>query len=134
VKVTASSVGARGGRAGRARGRGRGRNGRGKPKTAEELDAEMVDYFDAVATNGNATGDAGATGGAQPAAANGDTGMDEDILVSSLHFNPIMRCTNSNTPFSKRCHMNQTGFFFFFKRLALEKGIQIDLKGKPAHN
>ncbi|KAF2496146.1 RNA annealing protein [Lophium mytilinum] len=71
---------------GSARGRGktaRGRNaGRGKPKTADQLDAEMADYFvgdagngDAMVTNGGATVQ-GATGG--------DTGMDDDILVSSL--------------------------------------------------
>jgi len=63
----------------------RGRNaGRPKRKTAEELDAEMTDYFggnaaagaDATAaTNGNA---AGATGGE-------DLGMDE-ISVSPSYF------------------------------------------------
>lgn len=71
-----------------ARGRGRvggrrGRNaGRAKPKTAEELDAEMMDYFDAsgAPANGAVTTDAAATanGTAQPVA-NGaeDLGMDE---------------------------------------------------------
>lgn len=61
--------GGRGGRGGR-----RGRNaGRPKPKTAEELDAEMTDYF-----VGNGT-DAAATNGTAPAATNGgeDLGMDE---------------------------------------------------------
>ncbi|KAI9703792.1 MAG: hypothetical protein M1836_007562 [Candelina mexicana] len=75
-------------RGGRVRGRGgrRGRVGRGKPKTAEELDAEMVDYFDANAANGTAAagGDAAATtnGATQPATTNGggDTGMDDEIL------------------------------------------------------
>ncbi|KAL9125053.1 MAG: hypothetical protein Q9217_005692 [Psora testacea] len=70
----------RGGNAGRGRGR-RGRNaGRSKPKTADELDAEMADYFDPNATNGAATIEAGATtnGAAQPAANGGeDLGMDE---------------------------------------------------------
>ncbi|KAJ6036756.1 mRNA export protein mlo3 [Penicillium herquei] len=41
-KTANAKVGARGGR----QGQNRGRNpGRGKPKTVEELDAEMVDYF-----------------------------------------------------------------------------------------
>jgi THO complex subunit 4 len=67
---------------GRGRGRGgrRGRTaGRGKPKTADELDAEMVDYFDATGASGGNTGtDAAATNGAAPNAANGDDlGMDE---------------------------------------------------------
>ncbi|KXT08735.1 hypothetical protein AC579_7082 [Pseudocercospora musae] len=48
-----------------------GRAGRPKPKTTEELDAEMQDYFG----SGEA---APANGAAQPAATNGgDTGMDE---------------------------------------------------------
>ena len=62
------------------RGRGTGRRGRGgarvggrTKKTAEELDAEMVDYFQAP------DGSAGATNGAAPA--NGDTNMDDDVLV-----------------------------------------------------
>lgn len=72
--------------AGKGRGestRGRGRGGRGgrdrqKKKTIEELDAEMADYFpsadggnDAMATNG---------AGAAPAAAGGDTAMDDEDL------------------------------------------------------
>ncbi|KAL9002508.1 MAG: hypothetical protein Q9188_004564 [Gyalolechia gomerana] len=66
----------------RARGRGgrRGRNaGRAKPKTADELDAEMVDYFDPTNTNSATQGGdaaANANGTAQPAA-NLDAGMDE---------------------------------------------------------
>jgi len=64
------------------RGRGktaRGRNaGRGKPKTADELDAEMADYFDGGAV-GN--GDAMVTNGdAVQAPAGGDTGMEDEIL------------------------------------------------------
>jgi len=61
------------------RGRGTGRRGRGgarvggrTKKTAEELDAEMVDYFQAP------DGSAGAANGAAPA--NGDTNMDDDVL------------------------------------------------------
>ncbi|KAJ5159849.1 mRNA export protein mlo3 [Penicillium canariense] len=65
------------GRGGRTAGRGRrGRNpGRGKPKTVEELDAEMVDYFsnENVPTEGNAP-----VNGAAPQATSGeDTGMAE---------------------------------------------------------
>ncbi|KAK5674645.1 RNA-binding RNA annealing protein [Elasticomyces elasticus] len=43
-----------------------GRAGRPKAKTADELDAEMADYFGGNATNGDAT-----NGTAQPAATNG---------------------------------------------------------------
>lgn len=71
------------GRGTRGRGTGRrGRNaGRSKPKTADELDAEMADYFDPSATNGAVTD--GATNGAtQPAATLEDAGMDE-ISVGS---------------------------------------------------
>ena len=59
---------------GRGRGRTRrGRNaGRAKPKTADELDAEMTDYFDKPA-GGDAT-----TNGAGPVANGGDEiGMDD---------------------------------------------------------
>lgn len=80
-------------KSGRGRGQARtrggrgGRNGRGKPKTADELDAEMMDYFDASAT-GAAGGDSSnaapaANESVAPAAANGgDTGMDDEIMVS----------------------------------------------------
>lgn len=72
-------------RGGRGRGRARrGRNGgRGKPKTADELDAEMADYFDAGA---NSNGNTGTNGAApQQAVANTDTGMDDDIMVWLSH-------------------------------------------------
>lgn len=71
---------------GRGRGGRRGRNaGRGKPKTADELDAEMVDYFDAPGGTGGNT-DGATTNGAATAVANGeDLGMDE-ISVSALSF------------------------------------------------
>ncbi|KZF19505.1 hypothetical protein L228DRAFT_241724 [Xylona heveae TC161] len=72
------------------RGRGRGRRGRNttrpKRKTAEELDAEMVDYFGNENTNGAAAGTEAApvTNGAAPApapaAAGGDTGMEDEIM------------------------------------------------------
>lgn len=76
---------------GRIRGRrsARGRNaGRGKPKSVEELDAEMQDYYE---TGANATAGEGdavmeTNGGAvqpAPAAAGGDTGMDDEVLVRS---------------------------------------------------
>lgn len=56
------------GRTRATRGARKGRNvGRGKPKTVEELDAEMVDYF----TNENAPADGNATNGA-PQQTNGD--------------------------------------------------------------
>lgn len=60
----------------------RGRNaGRGKPKTAEELDAEMADYFDSNASGAGA-GDAAMTnGGAVQPATGGDTGMDDDVIA-----------------------------------------------------
>lgn len=71
-------------RGGGTRGRGgrRGRNaGRPKTKTADELDAEMVDYFDANAANGTAaTAETAAAtnGSAQPSGTVGeDLGMDE---------------------------------------------------------
>ena len=72
----------RGGKEGRGRGVRRGRNaGRPKPKTAEELDLEMVDYFDANVQNTTTA----ATDGSAPAnrvaqtAANGEDlgGMDD---------------------------------------------------------
>ena len=64
------------GKAARGRGGKSGRAGRPKKKTAEELDAEMMDYFG---------GDSGATNGAvQPAAAaatnGGDTGMVDEVM------------------------------------------------------
>ena len=64
----------------------RGRNARPKAKTAEELDAEMTDYWGG--NNPSAAGtttDAAATNGAAPAAnASGDAM--EEISVSDLEF------------------------------------------------
>ena len=82
---------------GRGRGRvgRRGRNaGRAKPKTAEELDAEMMDYFDASSApaNGATTTDAAATtnGMAQPAANGGeDLGMDEISVSADGPLSPL---------------------------------------------
>lgn len=55
----------------------RGRGGRARParpakKTAEELDSEMADYFDATA--------AAPAEAAAPAPTNGDAPMDDEIL------------------------------------------------------
>lgn len=72
TKVTANGASTRGGR---ARGRAGRRAGRPKRKTAEELDEEMVDYFDANATTNGAAAD-GAVNGTAQAAVN-DDGMDE---------------------------------------------------------
>lgn len=63
---------------------------RPKPKTAEELDAEMTDYW---GPNGNANGGSAAaavadgmtTGAAEPATNGEDLGMDE-ISVGSVEF------------------------------------------------
>ncbi|KAG7006468.1 pyridoxal reductase [Physcia stellaris] len=72
TKATTNGASTRGGR---ARGRGGRKAGRPKRKTAEELDEEMVDYFDVnAATNGAAVD--GAVNGTAQAAAN-DDGMDE---------------------------------------------------------
>lgn len=52
-----------------------GRAGRAKAKTAEELDAEMQDYF------GSGEGAGGSTNGAQAATTNGgDTGMVDEVM------------------------------------------------------
>ena len=82
AKPATNGTAARGGKATRGRPR-RGRNaGRPKPKTSDELDAEMADYFDVNAANGTvAPTDAAAAiadGAAPPAAIGGeDLGMDE---------------------------------------------------------
>lgn len=82
--TAAAKKGARG-RAGKPR---KGRNpGRGKPKTVEELDAEMVDYF----SNENAPGNAPVNGTAQQATNGGeDLGMAEISvgLCSTRHHPP----------------------------------------------
>lgn len=73
---------------GRGRGARRGRNaGRAKPKTADELDAEMSDYFGATGTNGTTSTDGAFVNGTNQPIANGeaDLGMDE-ISVRILLF------------------------------------------------
>ena len=80
AKATANGAGTRDNTRGRGRGGRRGRNaGRAKPKTADELDAEMTDYFDTNAANGGV-----ATNGAVQPVANGadDLGMDEISVCS----------------------------------------------------
>ncbi|KAL8861132.1 MAG: hypothetical protein Q9178_002346 [Gyalolechia marmorata] len=89
AKPTTNGAGTRDDTRGRGRGARRGRNaGRAKAKTADELDAEMVDYFDTNAANGTAQGtDAAATNGAVQPVANGadDLGMDEISVGFSAH-------------------------------------------------
>lgn len=65
----------RGGRGGRRGGRG-GAGNRPKPKTAEQLDQEMADYFE---PNG-ATNGAAAPAAAAPAANVGDDAMEDTVL------------------------------------------------------
>lgn len=78
-----TAAGKEGAKSGRARRGGKGeagagRVGRPKPKTTEELDAEMADYF----VNGAGSDAALANGGAvQPTAGGGDVGMEEDIVA-----------------------------------------------------
>jgi len=65
------------GKSGRGRGGKGARNARPAKKTAEELDSEMVDYWNSGAT---ATEAEGAANGAGQAVANGDATMDDEIL------------------------------------------------------
>ena len=92
AKPATNGTATRGGRIG-GRGARRGRNaGRAKAKTADELDAEMVDYFDANAVNGTATAtDAAATmnGAAAPATNGEEIGMDEISVSSVPAFVPV---------------------------------------------
>ena len=80
-QVKAASGTTRGGAAAAAaRGRGarRGRNaGRARPKTAEELDAEMTDYFVGGAPGASAADGAATNGALVPAAGGDDMGVDE---------------------------------------------------------
>jgi THO complex subunit 4 len=87
VTKSSSNVDSARGRTARGRARGRRNVGRPKPKTADELDAEMADYWGPAGQTGvagtNAT--SAANGASQPAATNGsgDVGMDDegDVLV-----------------------------------------------------
>ncbi|KAI9761219.1 MAG: hypothetical protein M4579_001139 [Chaenotheca gracillima] len=82
--ANATKASANGANSKTARGKGRGRNPRRKPKSREELDAEMDDYMDTGSGAAPAAGGAEATGAAQPVATNGtvDTGMEDEISVS----------------------------------------------------
>lgn len=77
-KDSAAKKGGRG--RGGTRGRGGRKGGARKPRTMEELDREMTDYWN---TN-NPAGDAATTNGGalQPVAANGDATMEDEIVVS----------------------------------------------------
>lgn len=77
---------------GRGRGIKRERNtGRAKAKTADELDAEMSDYFGATGANGTTGTDAALVNGTNQPIANGeaDLGMDE-ISVRTLAVHVFM--------------------------------------------
>lgn len=89
AKATPKSAAPRAPGAATGNGRGRGRKGRPagrKPKTAEELDAEMVDYFEPGTAPASGDGAAPASNGAAPAAAaaTGDAGMEDEIMVGSF--------------------------------------------------
>jgi THO complex subunit 4 len=71
---TTNAAGTRGKNGRRGRG---GRNARPAKKTAEELDSEMVDYWQTGAAAPET--ESGANGAAQPAAG-GDANMDDEIL------------------------------------------------------
>ncbi len=84
VKKANAKDGAKGRAAGKPGKPKRGRNARPKPKTAEELDAEMTDYWGG--NNPSAAGapaEAAATNGSAPAATTGDDMVDE-ISVSDV--------------------------------------------------
>ncbi|KAF8538537.1 hypothetical protein BDD12DRAFT_150311 [Trichophaea hybrida] len=79
VKPTAARGGARGGARGNKRGgRSGSGSGRGKPKTAEQLDQDMSDYFGGDSTNASGAAPAAAT-----ATNGGDVGMDDTVLVGT---------------------------------------------------
>ncbi|KIY03932.1 uncharacterized protein Z520_00624 [Fonsecaea multimorphosa CBS 102226] len=64
----------------------RGRNPRAKPKTAEELDAEMTDYWGGNNPSAVGTTAEAATNGSAPAANTGDDMGMEEISVSDVEF------------------------------------------------
>lgn len=79
TKNSTTTVPPRGTKGKRGRG-GRAGNPRGKKPTAEELDADMADYF----VGGTSATTSAAPPTATTGATNGDVGMDDDVLVS-LH-------------------------------------------------
>ncbi|EPS32668.1 hypothetical protein PDE_07628 [Penicillium oxalicum 114-2] len=74
----------------RGSGRGaRGRNpGRGKPKTVEELDAEMVDYFNNESTAAEGSAPVNGAAAPAPAASGEDTGMAEISVINAMPLGP----------------------------------------------
>ncbi|KAL8667364.1 MAG: hypothetical protein Q9168_007270, partial [Polycauliona sp. 1 TL-2023] len=82
AKAAANGAATRDSTRGRGRGGRKGRNPRAKPKTADELDAEMTDYFDTNAANGTGADGAATNGAVQPVANGADSmGMDEISLA-----------------------------------------------------
>ncbi|KAL2068819.1 hypothetical protein VTL71DRAFT_15157 [Oculimacula yallundae] len=77
VTKTTAAGSTRGGKTARGRGGRGGKAARPAKKTAEELDSEMVDYWQ---TGASATDTQGAAAGAAQPAANGDANMDDEIL------------------------------------------------------
>jgi hypothetical protein len=77
--ATTKGAGATAGGRGRNKKPRGGKSARPAKKTAEELDSEMVDYWNTGATATET--DAAATGGAAQPAANGDAPMEDEILV-----------------------------------------------------
>lgn len=77
TKTNATATAEKGTRRGNRAAGARGRNpGRGKPKTVEELDAEMVDYFSTDAPPAEA---APVNGNAPQVNGNQDIGMNDEI-------------------------------------------------------
>jgi THO complex subunit 4 len=69
--------------AGRGRNKRKGKSGKPKTKTAEELDAEMVDYFAPEATGATGEANSAAPSGSAPAAAvqGGEAMVEDEIMV-----------------------------------------------------
>jgi THO complex subunit 4 len=80
--ATTKGAGATRGRGKAGRGKGTARSARPAKKTAEELDSEMVDYWQAGAA-------ATETNGAAQPAAGGDANMDDEILVCLAVVSPF---------------------------------------------
>lgn len=71
-KGAKSAAGGRGGAAGKRGRGGRPKSARPTKKTADELDAEMADYFDSAKSGGDATATTAANGG--------DAAMEDEVL------------------------------------------------------
>ncbi|KAJ0125458.1 hypothetical protein N8I77_006418 [Diaporthe amygdali] len=71
-KGAKTAAGGRGGAAGKRGRAGRPKNARPAKKTADELDAEMADYFDGAKSGGDATAAAATNGG--------DAAMEDEVL------------------------------------------------------